>query len=96
MNKTEGKYTFTHFSDPAHGWLRVRLSLVKRLGILPQITPYSYIKGQTLYLEEDMDMTLFLSTFKAKMGYEPTIIEKGYEYGGPSTIRSYDHFMGVK
>ena len=42
-------------SDPGHGWLAVKLSDLKMLGIEANITDFSYIKGKTAYLEEDKD-----------------------------------------
>lgn len=53
-------------SDPGHGWLAVKLSDLKMLGIETQITPYSYVKGKTVYLEEDCDMARFMSAAKDK------------------------------
>jgi hypothetical protein len=53
-------------SDPGHGWLAVKLSDLKMLGIETQITPYSYVKGKTVYLEEDCDMSTFMSAAKDK------------------------------
>ena len=42
-------------SDPGHGWLAVKLSEIKMLGIETDISEFSYIKGKTAYLEEDCD-----------------------------------------
>jgi hypothetical protein len=54
------KYTF--FADPGHGWLRVKRSELAELGLLNSITPYSYENGKYVYLEEDCDASLFLTT----------------------------------
>ena len=53
-------------SDAGHGWLAVKVSDLKMLGIETKITPYSYIKGKTVYLEEDCDMSKFIEAAKAK------------------------------
>jgi len=36
----ETKYDI--YSDPAHAWMKVELSELKRLGIADKVTPYSY------------------------------------------------------
>lgn len=50
--------------DPGHGWLKVPLRVLDQWGLLPQITPYSYIRLGTresfAYLEEDLDAATFL------------------------------------
>jgi len=53
-------------SDPGHGWLAVKMSDLKMLGIETKITPFSYVKGKTVYLEEDCDMTTFVKAAEAK------------------------------
>ena len=53
-------------SDPGHGWLAVKLSDLKMLGIATKISSYSYVKGKTAYLEEDCDMSEFIKAAKDK------------------------------
>jgi len=53
-------------SDAGHGWLAVKVSDLKMLGIETNITPFSYVKGKTVYLEEDCDMSKFIEAAKAK------------------------------
>ena len=53
-------------SDPGHGWLAVKLSELKMLGIENDITSFSYVKGKTAYLEEDCDATRFIKAAEAK------------------------------
>lgn len=53
-------------SDPGHGWLAVKLSEVKMLGIAHEISSYSYVKGKTVYLEEDCDAGKFINAMRAK------------------------------
>jgi len=54
--------------DLGHGWLEVKISLLKELGIDRQITPFSYIdtSGKIAFLEEDVDATLLMKTLKNK------------------------------
>lgn len=49
-------------SDAGHGWLAVKTRELVELGIADKITAYSYTKGQSSYLEEDCDMTLYVNT----------------------------------
>ena len=55
-----------YHSDPGHGWLAVKLSDLQMLGIESKITPFSYVKGKTVYLEEDCDMSTFIEAAKTK------------------------------
>lgn len=50
---------FTFISDPGHGWLVVPLADVQASGYEP--TEFSFIKGTTAYLEEDVDASGFLA-----------------------------------
>ena len=52
--------TYTYFTDPGHGWLRVSHAELRALGIANKISPYSYMKGANVYLEEDSDMGKFM------------------------------------
>lgn len=59
--------TFYFHQDAGHGWLAVPRKELKALGILTQISGYSYQKGQTVYLEEDIDAQIFLDAYRAKI-----------------------------
>ena len=75
-----------YYMDPGHGWLAVSRNQLTRLGIEGQITGFSYQKGQTVYLEEDGDMSLFLNALDD--------IQESYKIishhtNGRSPIRNY-------
>lgn len=55
----------TMHTDPGHGWLEVPRGLLDTLGIAADISPYSYIKGDRAFLEEDCDAGIFLDAMKA-------------------------------
>jgi len=74
-------------SDPGHGWLAVKRSELVKLRILDQISPYSYQRGKTVYLEEDCDAGIF---FKAKEAVGEKV-EYRESYQDKSPIRSYSH-----
>lgn len=54
---------FTFFTDPSHGWIKVPKALLVKLGIADKITPYSYVRGDYVYLEEDLDWSIFANAF---------------------------------
>jgi len=78
------------YSDPGHGWVAVKKKVLKELGIADKITFYSYMKGQTAYLEEDLDAGLLLNTLK-DAGVPYQIIEKNTSRYSP--IRNYPQYM---
>lgn len=82
---------FKSYSDPGHGWLAVKRSDLHALGIADKITRFSYQRGNTVYLEEDCDVTLFFKAFKDKFGVEPKTIEQSYT-NSSSPIRSYQSY----
>lgn len=76
---------FTFHTDPGHGWLEVPMSTIFALGIQNKISSYSYRRGDTAYLEEDCDASLFLEAWK-QAGHEFKLVEKN-EPRGRSFIR---------
>ncbi len=81
---------FKFYADAGHAWLAVKLTDLMEFNIVGQITGYSYIKGKTAYIEEDMDMYTFCKAYEAKYGNLP--ISKYVSHGDRSPIRSYDRF----
>ena len=59
--------------DPGHGWLEVPVSELLELGIINQISEFSYLSldRKTAYLEEDCDLAVF---FNAKKETDSPII----------------------
>lgn len=49
------------YEDAGHGWLAVKRTELIALGILDQITGYSYQRGGTVYLEEDCDAATYIN-----------------------------------
>lgn len=91
------KKTFKFHSDAAHGWLAVKKSDLDLLGIRDQISPYSYMKGQTAYLEEDRDMAVFIKAFREVFkneSYVDPIIEE-LDPKDRSHIRSMDQYNNI-
>jgi hypothetical protein len=57
----------TKYDDPGHGWLKVSLKDIQKLGLEQKISGCSFQRGGYVYLEEDMDCTNF---FLAVAGVE--------------------------
>lgn len=80
---------FKFYSDPGHGWLAVKITDLADMGLLNLISRYSYIRGNTVYLEEDCDASKFIDNWKMKhceFKYEAKHSDKR------SPIRSYEPF----
>lgn len=53
---TQKQITLKFYADPGHGWVAVKRRMLSNLEIADLITPYSFQKGDTVYLEEDQDL----------------------------------------
>lgn len=60
------QYTFFH--DPGHGWLRVPHKMILALGIAAEISGYSYVDKDYVYLEEDCDYSRFCDAWEKYTG----------------------------
>ena len=58
---------YVFHSDPGHAWLEVPRDELKKLGILSDISCFSYQDGESVFLEEDCDFPIFLEA-KKKVG----------------------------
>lgn len=74
-----------YFSDPGHSWLAVKLDMLHILGIVDKISAFSYVKGRTAYLEEDVDAPVFIKAYEKRFGK----IMFNEKYSDKSPIRSY-------
>ena len=82
--------TYKFYADPSHGWLAVKIEELMQLGIVTQISSYSYMRGATAYLEEDCDASLFFNAYKDKYGTDPKHTYKHTDNRSP--IRNYDSY----
>lgn len=82
-----------HFvQDPGHGWLKVPVAELERLGIADQISSYSYLKDGMAYLEEDSDMNVFINA--REQAGNPVEI-KTYSRNRQSRIRNYPAYQAA-
>lgn len=80
--------TFRFIDDPGHGWLEVPVSLLRKLDLIGKITAFSYLNGAYAYLEEDVDMPMFLSAMRQE-GEDADWVTV---YQDPTPIRGYPSF----
>jgi len=78
-----------YFTDPGHGWAAVKIKVLQDLGIADRISHYSYSRGKTAYLEEDLDFAVLLNALTAA-GITYSITEKHTDRSHP--IRSYSTY----
>ena len=81
---------FKHYSDPGHGWVAVKRELIDSLGLADKITYFSYCKGKTVYLEEDLDAPTVLDAL-TKRGFAWKTETISHDRTSP--IRSYPRFQ---
>lgn len=79
-----------HYNDPGHGWVAVKRKLLVELGMIREITSYSYQRGETVYLEEDCDASRVLQEMSAR-GIKYELVDKYCDQR--HVIRSYDTFI---
>lgn len=61
----------TYVQDPSHGWIAADLTLLIRLGLTGNLSPYSYREGSIVWLEEDCDAPMFITALRnAGISYE--------------------------
>ena len=78
----------TYITDPGHGWLLVTIDQVEQVGLSAcDFSGFSYRQGNTLALEEDLDMGVFLEAYQAKHKETPLIQAEHLGYDAP--IRSW-------
>ena len=85
---------FKSYSDSGHGWAAVKRDFLTYLGILGDITRFSYQRGATVYLEEDCDVSTFVNAYTAKYGKAPEF--PAGKYKDTSPIRSYASFDATR
>ena len=76
-------------TDPGHGWGIAPREDLANFGLLDKVSPYSYEKGDLVFLEEDCDLGLYVLALKAR-GYEIKFVENHTNFD--SRIRNYARF----
>lgn len=83
----------TWHHDPGHEWLEVPAKLVDQLGILDQISEYSYYSHdqQKYFLEGDCDAAVLIDALRLN-GFE--FVYRFKEYRSDAPIRRMAHVGG--
>lgn len=81
--------------DAGHSWLEVPREEIKRINIT--VTPWSYQRGDKVYLEEDVDMHTYLEARAAEIGCPIMNINRHLtieeiDHGDESVVRSYQNY----
>lgn len=85
--------TLNYYQDPGHGWVKIKLAKLISLGIDLDISNYSYIRNDNVFLEEDCDLARL---YKACDDKGIVIKLKEYHTNKQSKIRSYDNYSKYK
>ena len=93
---TSKNVTINFYSDSSHGWAKVSINEIKELGIAKDITTYSYIADDSVYLEEDYDLGLYINAIKEQYGNDIDINfvdhKSREDENGLSCIRDYPRY----
>ena len=83
---------YVFHTDPGHGWFAVKKKELDALGLSDKISRYSFVKGNTVYLEEDGDAGLFFKAYKEAFGFDLRYRESYLER---TPIRYYDRYLKI-
>ena len=61
-------FSYVFHEDPGHGWLEVSLYALGVLKLTNKVSAYSYIRGTSVFLEEDCDAPLFIKAYLVYIG----------------------------
>jgi len=82
-------YNILIYSDPGHAWGKVKRLMLHSLGVAHEISTYSYSRNDYAYLEEDVDLPMFIQALE-RTGCKAIFKEK--HSNKDSAIRSYTHY----
>jgi len=93
---TSKNVTINFYDDSAHGWARVSINEIKELGIEKDISTYSYMADDSVYLEEDCDLGVYINAIKKQYGNDIDINfidhKSRVDENGLSCIRDYPRY----
>lgn len=78
-----------YHNDGSHGWYAVKRKKLESMGILNNVSGFSYERGETVYLEEDCDASLFFNALSEEEKQQIKVIDS---YKNRSPIRNYTRF----
>ena len=77
------------YQDPGHGWVKVKRTVLARLGIQPLISMYSRQRGDYVFLEEDGDLGCLHQALRAR---GETLEYRYHHTDKSSKIRRYERY----
>ena len=80
--------TITIYADPGHAWAKVKYAELKKLGISDKISYFSYRRGEYVYLEEDGDLQIYLSSLKPG-----SFKFREFHTNRSSRVRNYERYL---
>jgi len=83
--------TYIWAVDAGHAWLAVKQQELINLNIADKISSFSYVKGGTVYLEEDCDAPRFIDAYTQKFGHAPKT--KQGKYWDRQPCRSFASYV---
>jgi hypothetical protein len=86
--------TIQFYCDPGHGWAKVPLKVIKKLGLINDISHFSYISKEHAFLEEDSDASKLIDAVRAHTNVEPKF--KSSHGDKQSRIRNYCSYDPTK
>jgi hypothetical protein len=81
-----------YYSDPAHGWYRVRRDVLDQYEVAERVSSCSYQNGVYVYLEEDCDAPLLIRAAEAAGTVVTIVPHKAADRD--SSIRRMDRYEG--
>lgn len=93
MGYTAQMTSYDFYEDSGHGWLKVDLREIERLGLTTKITYFSYERNGYVFLEEDLDMSTFIDAKKVQDGVDIKL--RRHFTNGHSKIRNYKPYVRV-
>ena len=83
--------TVDFYCDASHGWIKISIGKLKELGIIEQISKYSYINNNNAFLEEDRDAGILLR----KLDEIGISYKSRHHYSNRSRIRNFNSFNPI-
>lgn len=88
-----GKLRIVFHSDASHGWYQVPRGVLVESGCAEDITPYSYQRGDQVYLEEDCDAGTFFTALRNAGVPDEALEIIPRDYGrSPAPLRHFESF----
>lgn len=80
------------YSDSGHGWLKIKIAELERLGIADKISNSSYMKDSYAYLEEDGDVSLYCDTVRQSIPNFKLVEHIREHSASVSNVRRYERY----